>query len=258
MAMQFSKEDQEKLKNDKSEIYRKRTEETNREDVENLSKKGKWEYFKQYYLKGLIVVIVVAVLLIAGAIQAATKKAATSLYIAVQKDIINEEDVPALESAIGKYLGMDPKDEVVKIDVSPDDKQLQAYFYAGTADILIADEKTFQRWGESEYFFDSNTSKKVAFYKNYDEKYQFKTQYITGEDILNNTKTEASDTKASDKTEYNCGIYLSDSQKYRQMGGQLDKPVLGIATSTKHIEYATQFAKYMMDNNKKMDFKKSE
>lgn len=52
--MQFSKEDQEKLKNDKSEIYRKRTEETNREDVENLSKKGKWEYFKQYYLKGLI------------------------------------------------------------------------------------------------------------------------------------------------------------------------------------------------------------
>ena len=44
MAMQFSKEDQEKLKNDKSEIYRKRTEETNREDVENLSKKGKWEY----------------------------------------------------------------------------------------------------------------------------------------------------------------------------------------------------------------------
>ena len=66
---------------------------------------------------------------------------------------------------------------------------------------------------------------------------------------MNNTKTEASDTKASDKTEYNCGIYLSDSQKYRQMGGQLDKPVLGIATSTKHIEYATQFAKYMMDNN---------
>ena len=43
MAMQFSKEDQEKLKNDKSEIYRKRTEETNREDVENLSKKGKWD-----------------------------------------------------------------------------------------------------------------------------------------------------------------------------------------------------------------------
>ena len=41
MAMQFSKEDQENLKNDKSEIYRKRTEETNREDVENLSKKGK-------------------------------------------------------------------------------------------------------------------------------------------------------------------------------------------------------------------------
>ena len=87
---------------------------------------------------------------------------------------------------------------------------------------------------------------------------QVKKLLFTKTMILNNTKTEASDTKASDKTEYNCGIYLSDSQKYRQMGGQLDKPVLGIATSTKHIEYATQFAKYMMDNNKKMDFKKSE
>ena len=77
-------------------------------------KKENGNIFKQYYLKGLIVVIVVAVLLIAGAIQAATKKAATSLYMRYKKDIINEEDVPALESAIGKYLGMDPKDEVCK------------------------------------------------------------------------------------------------------------------------------------------------
>lgn len=89
MAMQFSKEDQEKLKNDKSEIYRKRTEETNREDVENLSKKGKWEYFKQYYLKGLIVVIVVAVLLIAGAIQAADKESRRPPFILRYKKILS-------------------------------------------------------------------------------------------------------------------------------------------------------------------------
>lgn len=256
MAMQFSKEDQEKLKNSHSEIYRKRTEETNREDIEKLSKKDKWIHFKQYYLKAVVIAVVVVALLIAGMIQAATKKATTALYIAIQKDIIQEEDVPAIEAAIEDYLGMDTDEEEVKVEISSDDKQLQTYFYAGTADILIADEESFQKWGEAQYFFDSNTSDKVAFYKDYDEKYQFKTQYITGEDILNNKTEYADKTEPSDKTEYNCGIYLTDSEKYRQMGGVVEKPVLGIATSTKHLEYAQDFAKYMMDNNQEMKLEK--
>lgn len=252
MAMQFSDEDKKKLNSDQSEIYRKRTEETNREDVEKLSRKDKWSYFKEYYLKTVVIAVVVVALLIVGMVQAASKKATTALYIAIQKDIIQEEDVPAIEAAIEDYLGMDTDEEVVKVEVSSDDKQLQTYFYAGTADILIADEESFQAWGEAEYFLDSNTSEEVAFYKDYDEKYQFKTQYITGEDILNNKTEYADKTEPSDKTEYNCGIYLSDSEKYRQIGGVVEKPVLGIATSSKHLDYAQSFAKFMMDNTEKM------
>lgn len=253
MAMQFSKEDQEKLKKDHSEIYRKRTEETNRKDIENLSAKGKWQHFIDYYLKGVIVTVVIIAILVGGIIQAATKKASNALYIAIQNDAFDEEQISAFEAAIEEYLELNTDDEVVVVDIACTDQQLQTYFYAGTADILITDEESFKAWGEAQYFYESNTNKEVAFYKDYDEKYLYKTQHVTSEDILNNNKTVKQETEPSDETQYNCGLYLTDSEKYRQLGGGIEKPVLGIANTTKHLSEAKKFTKYMMDNSQKMD-----
>ena len=41
MAINFSKEDKEKLKENTSALYQKRTEESNKEDIKNLSVRGK-------------------------------------------------------------------------------------------------------------------------------------------------------------------------------------------------------------------------
>lgn len=253
MAMQFSKEDQEKLKNDKSEIYRKRTAQTNQEDIANLSRKGKWQHFKDYYLKSVLVAILVICVLVTAIVQSATKKASNALYIAIQKDAIPEEQIPAFEAVLEEYLGLDTEEEVVTVNIDCTDQQLQTYFYAGTADILITDEEYFKQWGQAEYFYASNKNKEVAFYKDYDEKYQYTTSYVTSEDVRTNMEVDdIKDVEAGNQTEYNCGLYLTDSEKYKQLGGAFEKPVLGIATTTKHLEEAKKFTKYMMDNSQKM------
>lgn len=252
MAMQFSKEDQEKLKNDPSEIYQKRTDETMQEEIAGLSRKGKWQHFKDYYLKGTIALILVFVLVVTFLVQAVSKKASCALYIAIQHDAIPEEQIPFVEEAVEKYLKLDPEEEIVTIDISGTDQKLQTYFYTGTADILITDEESFKQWGEAEYFYAFDTNKEVKFYQDYDEKYRYYTQYVTGEDILSNTTEDIKETKNSDKTEHNCGLYLTDSEKYRQIGGAIEKPVIGIATTTKHLPEAKAFVRFMMDNSQEL------
>ena len=101
----------------------------------------------------------------------------------------------------------------------------------------------------------SIVSKKYS-QKDYDEKYLYSTEYITSKDIWDNKTSDVADTKASDTTKHNCGLYLTDSDKYRQIGGQLEKPVIGIATTTEHLTDAKKFTKYMMDNSKKMTLSK--
>lgn len=256
MAMHFSKEEQEALKNSKAEIYQKRTEETNKEDIANLSGKGKWQQFRDYYLKNVVIAVIVVCLLAGGIIQAATKKQ-TALYVVIQNDVLEEETVQAFQKAIEEYLKINTDKMVVMIDTASDDRKLQTYFYAGTADILITDEKAFQSWGQSEYFYASDIDREAAFYKEYDEKYHYMTAYVTSEDIRKNISKDVTETIAGDKTKHNCGLYLTDSEKYRQIGGQLEKPVLGISITTERLEEAEKFTRYMMDNSRKMTLKKA-
>ncbi len=252
MAMQFSEEDREKLKKDKSAIYQKRSDKVGKEELANLSGKGKWQHFVDYYLKAAVAVVLVLCLIVGGVIHTFMNRKMCALYIAIQKDIIAEEQIPFVQEAIAQYLELNTDREEVTIDISCSDRQLQTYFYAGTADILITDEESFQKWGQAEYFYAPEKYKEVAFYEEYDEALRYRSKYVTGEDVLNDTEREAKEAAAGDVTEYTCGLYLTDSKKYRQIGGAIEKPVLGISVTTKHLPEAEAFVKYMLDNSKEL------
>lgn len=252
MAMHFSKEDQEKLENDPSELYKKRTKETEREEIASLSVKGKLQQFKDYYLKGILIAILLVGIVVYGIVESVTNKGKEALYVAIQKDAIPEEYLPSFEAAIEEYLGINSDKEIVTVNIDATDQFLQTYFYAGRADVLITDEQYFEQWGQAEYFYASDENEEVGFYKNYDEKYHYYTTYVTSEDVRNNDKTLTKETQASDQTKHNCGIYLTDSEKYKQLSGAFKKPVLGISASTNHLEDAEKFVEFMMDNSVKM------
>ncbi len=252
MAIHFTEEEKEQLMNDPSEIYQKRTEETERKEIENLSQKGKWQYFKDYYLKIAVIGLIAVVFLGVFAVQAATRKPTNALYIVIQKDALDEARVEAFKVALEKHMKLDTDVEVVTIDVGCSDHQLQAYLYAGTADIVITGEDHFKKWGRSGYFFDAETDKEVSFYEDYDETCRYRTKYVTGKDVLNNKKTAKTE-KGSDPTDYNCGLYLTESEKYGQLETFLEKPVIGISIATERLTEAREFVQYMMDNNQKME-----
>lgn len=251
MAVHFSEEEKEKLEQNKAEIYKKRTRESEAEERKNLTTKEKIQNFQYYYLKSCLIALVI-IAMIGMQIYDQITKDKVSLFIIVQNDVLTDETIKEVEKELAEYLNF-RKGEVVRISQNTDNYQIQTYLYSGTADMIIASEEDFSEWAVSDYLFNQNVHKQVAFYADYAEEYHYYSKIITGEDIRSNTKD--TNVKPSDPTEYYCGVSLKDSEKYKQIGGLIQKPVVGINYAAKHEEDAKKVVQYLMDNSQKMKAK---
>lgn len=246
MAMHFSEEDQKKLREDSSEIYKKRTAESTKKDVKNLDSKGKLRYFADYYLKFVIAGIVVIALLVAILSESLKKKPEEVLYIALRCDMMENENIENLSTAAEDYFQLDKKKEQVVVDLCSSDVQLQTYIFANTVDVVIMDEEIFQSWGNSDYFYTAEEDSLVSFYQDYDEKYRFRAQRLTADDRV---KMEEDKTAVPEKSAmYTCALYLTDSEKWSEFSMGMKNPVVAIPKGTKHEKRAAAFVKYMMDH----------
>ena len=241
MAVHFSDEEKEKLKQDKASIYEDHTDEAIKEETKNLSWKGKLKQFQHYYLKGVIIAVVI-IAMIGLQVYDAVTKADVLLFICVQGDVIDDDNVEKIQKALNEYLGYQDGKETVRLSLDGDDQQIQTFLYSGTADLLICSEENLEKWGHAGYF-----------YSEYPEKYRRYTQYISGEDVRSNTTDK--NMKASDKTQYFTGLSLEDSDKYKQLGGMLPDPVIAMSNESKHPEDAEKIIRYLMDNSLKWNLK---
>ena len=241
MAVHFSDEEKEKLKQDKASIYEDHTDEAIKEEIKNLSWKGKLKQFQHYYLKGAIIAVVI-IAMIGLQVYDAVTKADVLLFICVQGDVIDDDNVEKIQKALNEYLGYQDGKETVRLSLDGDDQQIQTFLYSGTADLLICSEENLEKWGHAGYF-----------YSEYPEKYRRYTQYISGEDVRSNTTDK--NMKASDKTQYFTGLSLEDSDKYKQLGGMLPDPVIAMSNESKHPEDAEKIIRYLMDNSLKWNLK---
>ena len=229
-------------------IYQKREDDNSKEAYEALDKKGKIQFFKDYYLKTVAIILAVVIVGV-FALKDMYTKPKTILYIAVIGDAIPEDNVDALEKDIATYLNLNQKKETVDINTSFSNDsgeavhQLETYLYSGSCDIVIASQKDFQVWSEGGYFFAPESSKLVSFYKDYEDSMRFYSKIVEGSDIRGETKP--------DETEYNFGISLSQSDKYKALKGQIQDNVIGIANSSKHQDEAQAAVQYLLDNSLK-------
>ncbi|MDE6567909.1 MAG: hypothetical protein K2K70_09310 [Lachnospiraceae bacterium] len=253
MAVHFSEEEQKKLEQDEAEIYKKRTKESEAEERKNFTFKQKIQNFKYYYLQTSLIALVI-IAMIGWQIYDYVTKDKVALFILLQNDVLTDETVDSLEKELAEYLHF-RKGEAVRISEASDNYQIQTFLYSGTADIIIASEKDFSEWAVSDYLSNQNVHEAVSFYADYPEELRYYTQIISGEDVRNNTTN--TDVKPSDPTRYNCGLYLTDSEKYEQIGGMIQKPVIGLNYAGKHQEDAARVVQYLMDNSQKMETKKT-
>lgn len=247
MAKVIKDDESGKLKND-ALIYQKRDDNDSKAEYEKLNKKGKFQFFKDYYLKTILVVL--ALVIIGGYYLVATMtKPQNALYIAIADDTFQEEQIKKLEKAIETYLGVDGKRQVVEINTTFShrngelSKQLQSYIYAGSCDVVIASEEGFRNWAQAGYFLEPESSDIVSFYKDVDEKDRIYTKIIDGQEIRGE--------KEADDTQYNFGISVKDCKKYKELNGVCPTAYAGIPNSSKHQEEAAAFLQYLLDDTLK-------
>lgn len=251
MAVHFSEEEKKKLEQDGAEIYKKRTKESEAEERKNFTFRQKIQNFRYYYLQTCLIALVILAM-VGWQIYDYVTQDKVSLFILVQNEVLTDETIDSLEKELTEYLQFQ-KGEVVRISEASDSYQIQTFLYSGTADMIIASEEDFSEWAVSDYLFNQNVHKEAAFYADYPEEYRYYSQIITGEDVRNNT----TDTNVvpSDSTRYNCGVYLTGSEKYKQIGGMIPKPVAGINFAAKHPEDSKKIIQFFMDNSQKMETK---
>ena len=82
MAMNFSEEEKKKMLEDDSEIYQKREDglDANNGELKKLKGRQKREYFRQYYMGTVAVIVVVAILAVLFFKNAVEKKPQCSLH----------------------------------------------------------------------------------------------------------------------------------------------------------------------------------
>lgn len=239
--------DEGKLNND-AMIYQKRDDNNSKEEYEKLDKKGKFQFFKDYYLKNALLIIL-AVAVGGYYLAEAMTKPQNALYIAIADEVLDEDQVEKLEDAIETYLSVDGKRQVVEINTNFShtngelSRQLQSYIYAGSCDIVIAPEEGFRSWAQAGYFLEPETSDKVAFYKEQPQKNRIYTRVIDGEQVRGE--------KPEDDTEYNFGVSVRNTQKYKALKGICETAYAGIPNSSKHQDEAAAVIQYLLDDHLK-------
>ena len=234
MAINFSEEDKEKLKNDKSEIYTKRTEETYAEYVKNLKGRKKGKYFADYYLKFVITAVIIAVSIMYF-INGKASKRDTALSVAIEGDAVSSGQLAGFAEIIEDELNIDTEHEMVDIFCVANDVQLQTLLYTGEADIVISPAENFQKWAKAGCFSAPEDKEELMFYNDFPEEQKYYSEYID------------EDAEGQDGSKlYNYGIYLTGTDKYtKELGGYISGPVAGISSTSENIDNAVSFLRYM-------------
>lgn len=251
MAVHFSKEEEEKLKKNESEIYQEHDDDSIKEEIKNLGFVGKLKQFRDYYLKGTIVALIVIAMAVVSLYDYVNKDK-VRLFIAIQGDVLEDEQIKSLEQDLNEYLGF-KKGETVRLSVNGDYQQIQTYLCSGTIDLLITPESDFPKLSTAGYFFAANKNKEVKYYNQYQD-YKVTSKFISGEDVRKNLKDTKIDPE--DKTEYFFGLSLRDSESYnKEFGGMMKDGVVATSSEAQHLEEAEKVVKLLMDNNKSLKIK---
>ena len=149
MAVHFSDEEKEKLKQDKASIYEDHTDEAIKEEIKNLSWKGKLKQFQHYYLKGVIIAVVI-IAMIGLQVYDAVTKADVLLFICVQGDVIDDDNVEKIQKALNEYLGYQDGKEPFRLSLDGDDQQIQTFLYSGRSFDLFGGK--FRKMGACRLF----------------------------------------------------------------------------------------------------------
>jgi hypothetical protein len=216
--------------NEDADIYRHPDEHlTEKEKWKRMDRHGKWQYFKDYYLRyvliaGLLVMCVVCVSMFISGHHTTD----TVLYVGFVNESIDPDREEAVKKNLEEVLSFDPEKESVLFDSTlflQDDNSyltkntmtvLTEQFYTGNMDLFVAEKDVFESYEEQGAFL----SLKEVFSE---EEYADLEEYLYDD----------------------CSYSLKDSEIYHSFAS-LSDPVIGICRKSKHMERNIAFIKYLL------------
>lgn len=232
-------------------IYTKRCEdESEKAKWSRMSRQEKWIHFKTYYLR--IVLLGMAVLALVGFFL---YKEVNKKDLAYRSAIVNEGmmEVPLADFSENfiRYMGMNPKKSMASFQLyfttaemankvgasaANDLTQLSAMIYANDLDSMIAGEEDFSMYLNNSFFVDISTVLS-------EDELSTIREYLYIPDKENNPDEKA------------YGVYLNQSDTYQDVfrdgGGIVEKPILGIMVNSERKEESRQLLYYLFPQLKK-------
>jgi hypothetical protein len=225
--------------NDSAEIYSKRTQQTEKQKLREMSFSQKVQYFKDYYFKILLGSIVTIGFVTWILVTVLMPKKETILNAAVINDTWNAEKETTFINDLNKFFAINPKKQNIQFDTSyyitdknpasmSTEEKLVTYIMANQIDVIITDEATFKKYAYNGYFSDLADQLPTNVYSKLSDYF-----------YTSNTQ--------SDKEQSAYGIYLDDSERFKELGSILKKPVIGIVANSKYRENGVKLIQYLYD-----------
>lgn len=201
--------------------------------------KEKIAYFKDYYLKTTIVVIIAAIFVGYLAYSMLTAPSDTAFAAFFFNDTGDSSNTELIDGFV-EYLGIDTKEHEAYIDAtmnySSEAADYDAYagleksmavISAGELDVIVGDTDTIDYFSRSECFHDITT--------------------VLPKDLLEKFRDKLYYAKLGDSDELiPVGIYVADSPKLNQYYYYVDKePILGFIINSNSLDNAIEFLKYL-------------
>ena len=222
---------------EQSIIYQPRKTQTEKEKLKDMRFGEKLSYLWEYYKIHAAIAIVAIALIGYIVYESVTPDINTVLYAAIVNSAVDPTILDEYKEGLGEYLMLDPELEDIDLNdsyyLSLDggsatsmQQVLITHIYAGEIDVIIAPESDFKNLAYYDNF--SNLSSELP-----TDVYSSLTDYF----YLTDTE--------SDPAMKSYGIYLNDTDLFKDLTYNGEPYVLGIMGNCPHEDNTVEFIKYL-------------
>lgn len=235
---------------DDSDFYKKPEKKTEKQKWHDMNHQQRRQYFRDYYLKTVVILAIAAVLVIAVMAAVFNPKQKTILDVAVLEEDLDDEMAAACQKDLQEifekegYVGSVVLDDNYPEGNSNATVKLTVYIQAGTLDAVIAPEEKFKELASYGTFVNLEDVFTKEELKELGPRLRtFETGGTQTEPAASGESTCGTDAETEKAA---CGIDLSGSKKYQYLQPAAKKPILGIVVNSKHQDLGREFAKYLL------------
>lgn len=218
-------------------IYQPREVLTEKEKLKDMSFQEKLSYLWEYYRIHAAIIVAVLALIIYIIYEIITPNIKPQFYAAIVNSAVPSELTAEYGEAFAQYLELDPKTQSIELNdqfyfsttsetASSMQQVLSTYVAAGEVDVIIAPESDFANFAYYGYMAKLSDELPTDVYSAFTDHFYMTD---TEEDTENNAY----------------GIYLDNSDLFRDLTYNGEPYVLGILQNYNHIDNTVEFINYL-------------